>query len=450
MNIIHREQIETVWHPFVQMNKYKELPLIIVEGDGVKVKDETGKEYIDAISSLWNVSCGHGNPKIINKIIEQFRQIEFFSLFGYSNRPSIELAIKLKKLTKSRFNHFFFTNSGSEGIDTALKIVRQYHHNIGSGKHKIISLHRAYHGMTFGALSACGISSDTRKFQPLLDGFRQIYPAYCYRCYYQKENSTCDLYCVEQLIRMIEDEKADTVAGLICEPILGAGGILVPPNGYFQRIKEICNHYDLILIMDEVSTGFGRVGEVLGSDHWEITPDIFVGAKGITSGYLPLGVVGVNEKIYNAFLGELEEEKHLNHGFTSSGHPVCCQAASATLDYINDNNLIEQVRKKGKLFARMLSELNELSIVGDIRGLGMMWGLELVKDKQSKERIDKSKNINYMFYEIARRKGLLSYPTAGNVISFFPPLISTEEILQEIVDLIKQSLVLTEKYLSLA
>lgn len=436
VNKIDIENIDMVWHPYVQMKEYKQQFRLITEAEGIYVKDSLGRQYIDGISSLWNVCLGHKNKEVIDAITEQLNELEYFSLYGYSNKPSIELAQKISEFTGNYYKRFFFTNSGSEAVDTAIKIVRQYFKNKGEGKKtKIISLINSFHGVTFGAMSVGGIPVDSEKFQPVLEGFKKIPPPYCYRCDYKKVYPQCHLACAKELEEVILEEGPETIAAFVAEPILGAGGIIVPPDDYFIRVKEICDRYGVKLIFDEISTGFGRLGTALGCDHWKVRPDIFVGAKGISSGYVPLGVVGVTDEIYDMFYGDKENNLHLNHGFTTTGHPVCCKAGVATLNYIQKHNLIVEVKEKGEFFRKELEELKEVSIVEDIRGKGMMWGIE----------VSKKDEVASLVSEIAHRKGLITFITdASNVIALFPPFITTYEELIKIKNILKESLEMGE------
>ncbi|KAB3533473.1 aspartate aminotransferase family protein [Alkaliphilus pronyensis] len=428
------KDIDRVWHPYVQMEAYKEKPTMIVEADGIYVKDIRGKTYIDGISSLWNVCLGHNNKKVINSITEQLNSLQYFSLYGYTNQPSVELSLMISDITDNRYKRFFFTNSGSEAADSAIKIIRQYFKNKGeANRTKIVSLEKSFHGVTYGAISAGGIPIDSQQYKPVLSGFIKIPPPYCFRCYYNKKYPECNLACGNKLEEVIIQENPETVAAFMAEPILGAGGIIIPPKGYFTRLKEICDKYGVKLIIDEVSTGFGRLGTGLGIDNWNVKPQIFIGAKGISSGYLPLGVVGVEEDIYEAFLGD---KKQLNHGFTTSGHPVSCKAGIATLRVIKEENLIKKVKDKEVFFRKQLQQLMNISIVKDIRGMGLMWGIELI-DKY---------DVATLTYEIAKRKGLITFITdASNVIALFPPFITTEEQLVRIKEVMEASLKLAEE-----
>lgn len=425
-----KETVDMVWHPYTQMKYYKKKPILINEGEGIYVKDDTGKTYIDGISALWNVSLGHSNKEIIDEIVEQMNQLQHFSLIGFSNKPSIELALMISEITRGRYKHFFYTNSGSESIDTAIKIVRQYFKNKKERKRtKIISLIRSYHGATYGAMSAGGYAFDLEPYKPVLEGFIKIQPPHCNECPYKSKYPKCNLACANKLEEVIIEEGTDTVAAFLAEPILGSGGMIVPPDDYFQRIKSICNKYGVKLIIDEVATGFGRLGSGLGIDHWRVEPDIFCGAKGITSGYSPLGVVGVKDEIFESFLGD--RKVFFNHGFTTTGHPVSCKAGIATLRFIQKEDLIEKVKEKGHFFGEQLKLLKKNSIVKDVRGKGLMWGVELVDEFQLTE----------LTFEIAKRKGLITFITdASNVIALLPPFIATESELIRIREILQESI----------
>lgn len=433
-----KEAVDMVWHPYVQMRNYKRKPILITEGEGIYIKDDTGKEYIDGISSLWNVCLGHTNKEVIGEITKQMNRLQHFSLYGYSNQPSIELALMISEITEHRYKRFFYTNSGSEAIDTAIKIVRKYFRNKKESKRtKIVSLIGSFHGVTYGGMSAGGIASRSECYQPVLEGFIKIPPPHCYRCPYKSKYPECNLICANKLEEIIITEGADTIAAFLAEPIMGVGGIVVPPDEYFQAIKLICEKYGIKLIIDEVATGFGRLGTALGIEHWNVEPDIFCGAKGISSGYSPLGVVGVSDDIYEAFLSDSNDGKDsLNHGFTTTGHPVSCTAGVATLKFIKKENLFKQVKQKGDFFKKELEKLKEVSIVRDIRGKGLMWGIELVDGFELAD----------LTSEITKRKGLITLSTGDtSVVALFPPFITTEEELIRIREILQESLELAEE-----
>ena len=438
-----KKAVDMVWHPYVQMKNYRRNPTIITEGNGIYVKDDSGKTYIDGTSSLWNVCLGHSNKEVIGEITKQMDKLQYFPLYGYSNQPSIELAAMIKEITKGRYQHFFYTSSGSEAIDTAIKIIRHYFKNKKEARRtKIISLKNSFHGVTYGAMSAGGLAPERYEpYAPTLEGFIKIPPPYCFRCLDRKKDPVCTLKCAKRLEDVILAEGAETVAAFLAEPILGAGGVIVPPDDYFVTIKSICDKYGVKLIMDEVSTGFGRLGTPLGCDHWNVSPDIFCGAKGISSGYIPLGVVGVSDEIYEAFLDDSSNRWiQLNHGFTSTGHPVSCSAGLATLKFIKKENLIEKVKQKGEFFEKQLAMLKEFSIVRDIRGKGLMWGIELIDEFE----------MVPVTYQIARKKGLITFITgSANVLALFPPFITTEEEMIQIRKILQKSLELAEERMML-
>ena len=434
-----KEAVGMVWHPYAQMQHYKKNPLLITEGEGIYVKDDTGKTYIDGISSLWNVCLGHGNKEVIDEITEQMHKLSYFPLYGYSNKPSIELSQLISELTENRYQHFFYTTSGSEAIDTAIKIVRHYFKNKKEHQRtKIISLKNSFHGVTYGAMSASGLSSERYEpYAPILEGFIKIPPPYCYQCPYKSKHPECSLVCAKKLEEVILEEGKETVAAFLAEPILGAGGVIVPPDDYFKAIKSICDKYGIKLITDEVSTGFGRLGTALGINHWNVEADVFCGAKGISSGYIPLGVVGVSDEIFEAFLDDANDKWiKLNHGFTATGHPVACKAGVAVLNFIKKENLIEKVKQKGDFFGKQLEQLKEISIVKDIRGKGLMWGIELTDEFE----------MAPLTFQIARKKGLITFITgSSNVLALFPPFITTEVELIRIREILQESLVLAEE-----
>ena len=436
-----KDTVDMVWHPYTQMKNYKKSPFLITEGEGIYVKDDTGKTYIDGISSLWNVCLGHSNKEVIDAVTEQMNKLPYFPLYGYSNQPSIELAAMISEITQNRYQHFFYTNSGSEAIDTAIKIVRHYFKNKKEDKRtKIISLKCSFHGVTYGAMSAGGLAPERYEpYAPILEGFIKIPPPYCFRCPYKSKHPECGLICAKKLEEVILEEGANTIAAFLAEPILGAGGVIVPPDDYFVTIKSICDKYGIKLIMDEVSTGLGRLGTPLGSDHWNVNPDIFCSAKGISSGYIPLGVVGVSDEIFSAFSHDSEDTwLRLNHGFTSTGHPVSCSAGLATLKFIKKENLIEKVKQKGEFFGKQLEMLKEFSIVKDVRGKGLMWGIELTDEFHTTSAA----------FQIARKKGLIAFITgSGSVLALFPPFIITEEELIQIRKILQKSLELAQERL---
>ncbi|MFO8059216.1 MAG: aspartate aminotransferase family protein [Bacillota bacterium] len=423
-----------MWAPFTQMGDLGGVePLIIVEGEGSRVTDVEGREYIDGHGALWLANAGFGRREIIEAASEQLHQLSYFPSFaGMANSVAVELAERLATLTEREgMRRVFFSSGGSEAVETALKMVRQYWRLRGSGrKYKIISRRMAYHGVTMGALSATGITANRRLFEPLVPGFRHLEPPHCYRCPYGLEYPGCDLNCARELERTIEFEGADTVAAFIGEPVMGAGGVIVPPDGYWQEIERICRKYDVLIIADEVITGFGRTGEMFGVRNWDVKPDIMVTAKGLTSGYLPLGATLAREDIFKVCLGKYGEGREFRHGTTYSGHPAACAAGLANIDIIEDEGLVERARSNGQYLLERLEELRSLDVVGDVNGLGLLARVELAGDATGKGQ--------QVSREVMKRGVILR--ALGDVISFSPPLVIDRAEIDTVVDCLAEVL----------
>jgi adenosylmethionine-8-amino-7-oxononanoate aminotransferase len=438
------DEIEKVWHAWVQMSAFlKNRPTVIVEGDGVWVTDDLGNRYIDAISAIWNVNVGHRHPHVVRRITEQLERLEHFSLMGFGNGPSIELAARLTALYGGRWPHVFYTNSGSEANDTAIKIVRQYHRNRGeTGRYKVIGLETGYHGCTYGALSATGIPEDREAFGPMLPGFSHIAKPDCFRCPLGLKRESCGAACAELLSARIEDEGADSVAAFIFEPVMGSMGALVPHEDYFPRIREICDRHGVLMIADEVATGFGRTGTWLAMEHWGVWPDIVSLAKGLTAGYVPMGAVLVTGEIYREFLGSAESGRHFAHGFSTSGHPLACAAALGVMEVLEDEGLVERSAELGAYLLERLRELDEFPHVGNVQGLGLFCGFELLDDKATGTPMAPKRagaSAAELFCWMTARKGLITFPASENCVVVLPPFIFTEELVDRTVEVLKET-----------
>ncbi len=440
----YAHEVNYKWYPFTQMKDLDTRgPVVIVEGEGVYVKDDKGKTYIDGQGGLWNVNIGHRREEVIQAIIQQLQKLEYFSHFGgFGNQPSTALAMKLIEMTRPEgMGKVFFTNGGSEAVETALKIARQYWRLQGkAGKYKIIARRKAYHGVSLGGLSANGVTAYRKMFEPLVPGFRHISPPYCYRCELKMTYPGCGVACADTLQQMIDFEGKDTVAAFIAEPVMGAGGVIIPPKEYLPKVQEICRKNEILFIADEVITGFGRTGEMFAVRHGPIQPDILVVAKGINSGYIPLGATLVSDEIYNAFLGELKEGKDFKHGFTYSGHPVACAAGVANLAVLEKENLVENSRKMGAYLLEGLKSLEKHRIVGDVNGLGLLARVELVKDKTTREPFPFDQFIALRTAQKIMDHGVILRPLPGDVISFSPPLIIQREQIEQIVDAVDKGI----------
>lgn len=336
------------WGPYTSMKQMLDKgPLVIDRAEGVYVYDENGTKYLDGHAGLWLANVGYGRHEIIDAIAQQARKLAWFSSFGgMANRPSLDLAEKLVDVLKpDGMGSVFFSNDGSGAVETALKISRQYWKIRGRGqKVKLIGREHAYHGVTLGALSVAGITANRKMFEPLLEGVRHVPAPYLNHCAFHPGSNVCTEDCIHEVERLILFEDPTTVAAFIAEPVQAAGGVIIPPPDYLRKVRDICKKYDVLFIADEVVTGFGRLGEWTGSRHYGIKPDIMTFAKGITSGYIPLGATAVTPDILEAFLNYEADGPEFRHGNTYSGHPVACAAALATLEIYERDAIFDHVR----------------------------------------------------------------------------------------------------------
>lgn len=412
-------------------------PKIIYRGKGSKVFDVSGKEFIDATAGLWYCAIGHGREEIAEAVNEQILTLESYHSFNeFSNVPAIRLAEKVSSMVPVPNAKVFFTCSGSEANETIIRAVRFYWHVRGKdSKDIVITRNKAYHGVSTGAVMATRLPGFHEGFSPLLPGFDSIDTPYCYHCPWGKEYPGCNLECALALEQKINSLGAEKVAAFIAEPILGTGGVIVPPEGYYQKIREICDEHEVLFISDEVINGFGRTGDVMfGIEHWEgVIPDIVTLAKGITSGYLPLGAAVFSDEIFQA----LKSRDRFYHGFTYSGHPSVCQAGLKNVEIIERENLKERAATMGKRFRKGIEGLN-LAAVGEVRGKGLMIGVELVKDGETREKYEDP--LASRVVDIAYNEGLIMRPLAGDILQLSPPLVITEEEIDQAVAIIGQAI----------
>ena len=357
-------------------------PRIWVEGRGAILKDIDGVEVIDGLSGLWNVNVGHGRRELADAAMQQMNTLAYCSSYtGASNLPVIELAERLCQYAYPSINAFYFTSGGAESTESSIKTARFYWKVQGKPeKVKIISRKLGYHGTTMGAMSATGMPEYWQMFGPLVPNFVHIESPYPYRFEGGDAHTSPGVAAANLLEEAILREGPDTVAAFIAEPVQGAGGVIAPQDDYFGRIREICDQYEVLLISDEVITGFGRTGTWFGLEHWDIEPDIMQFAKGITSGYVPLGGIGVSDKV-KAAIDETPADKRWMHAYTYSGHPTCCAVALANLKIIEEESLVQQAAELGNRLHEGLHTLDEMDHVGNVRGIGLMAAVELVEDK---------------------------------------------------------------------
>jgi adenosylmethionine-8-amino-7-oxononanoate aminotransferase len=408
-----------------------------VRGEGARIYDADGKEYLDGLSGLWNVSVGHGRKELAQAAYDQMATLGYCSGYtGSSNPSAIELAERLATWTYPSINRFFFTSGGGESSDSSFKTARYYWRLKGKPeKTKVISRQWGYHGVTLAAMSATGIASYWPMFEPRVPGFIHIPSPYPYR-YQAPAGVSQGIAAANELEKAIQKEGPDTVAMFLAEPVQGAGGVIPPQDDYFPRIREICTKYQVLLVSDEVITGFARTGTKFGLEHWGVEPDMMQFAKGITSGYFPLGGIGISDEI--AKVMDAADPVWM-HAYTYSSHPVGCRVALANLDIIEREGLVEEAKRKGrKLLDGLRAALSNHPHVGDVRGLGMMCGVEIVKDKATKEEFPAGDKIGLKVHEEAQKRGLFSRHR-GDVYLLAPPLVTTDAELDRIVQILGES-----------
>ncbi|WP_339764494.1 aminotransferase class III-fold pyridoxal phosphate-dependent enzyme [uncultured Hoeflea sp.] len=431
---------DSILYPFANLGHLAENPPISIEGgDGVYITDSTGKRYIDGQAGLWNVNVGHGRREIKDAIKAQLDRISYYTIFGgTTNTASVELAELLCRLTEPEgMVRAFFSSGGSEAVEASFKLVRQYWRHVGAPrKTKIISLKRGYHGVTLGALSANGITSNREYFEPLLPGFIQVETPHLYRNPFTDSHEALGKLCAELLEREIQYQGPDTVAAFIAEPVQGAGGVIVPPENYWPLVRKICDKHNILFVADEVVTGFGRLGSMTGCRHWGVKPDIMNFAKGINSGYVPLGATMMNAKVSDAFVTDDTAQfspKAFHHGNTYSGHPLACAAAIANLKIIEDDNLAGNAGRVGAYFIERLKDVQSRhSIIGDVRGLGLMIGVELA-DPETNMPFALSLETGTRVSDYCKEKGVILRNLADTFI-ISPPFVLEEAHVDEMVD----------------
>ncbi len=404
-------------------------PLTLVKGKGAYVWDANGRKYLDGLASLWNVAVGHGRPEIARAIAAQTRQLSYApTLLGFSSEPAQQLATRIARMAPKGLTRVIFTSGGSEANETVIRLVRLYWRlRQRPDKIAIVALNRAYHGSTTGAASLTGLPYFQRYYEPLLPGVVRMARPYCYRCELGLRFPQCAIACADELQRIVEREGVDTIGAFIAEPVQGVGGVVIPPPGYFERIRAICDRFEILMVADEVITGFGRLGTRFGIERWKAVPDMLVFAKGVTSGYLPLGGVVLRESIYRTLV-EAGPDFALHHGFTYAGHPVVCAAALANLDIIERERLIARARALTPHFARRLRALARHPIVGEVRCAGLMGAIELVRDRATKEPLPAGLDVPGRIRNAVLARGVIVRASADAIVVCPPLIIRPPEI----------------------
>jgi adenosylmethionine-8-amino-7-oxononanoate aminotransferase len=418
-------------------------PLLVTKGEGAMLHLADGRQLIDGLAGLWNVNVGHGRGELADAAAAQMRQIAYASAYvGSTNEPAIRLGEKIVKHAYPNSSAVYYTTSGAETNESAFKTARYYWKVHGKpDKTKIISRWHAYHGVTLAAMSATGMAAYHKMFGPLVPGFLQVAPPYAYRW---QGNTECGIGAAEAVEKAILAEGPDTVAAVICEPIMGAGGVIVPPETYFPRLRQICDQYGVLLLADEVITGFGRTGRWFALGHWGVEPDIVSFAKGVTSGYLPLGGLILSKKVHEAILSAPADQRYM-HAATYSGHPVCCAVGLRNVEIIEEENLVERSAVMGKRLLAGLETLRDLPNVGEVRGLGLMCAVELVADKGSKApALGLAPKVTREIISrglLARARAGSADPPMGDTICLSPPLSTPNDILDRIPTILREAIV---------
>ncbi len=442
-----------LWHPFTQMQEWEQdTPLIIEKGKGSYLIDTEGRKYLDGTSSIWVNLHGHRHPRLDRALTGQLKQIAHSTFLGLSNPPAIRLARELIRLAPKGLRRVFYSDNGSTAVEVALKMAVQYWQQRApkaGPKQSFLHLKMAYHGDTVGAVSVGNIELFHARFKPLLFPTHQVDPPYCYRCPLNLTYPDCRMACLDPLEALLKTRHRE-LAAVILEPLVqAAAGMMVAPPGYLKRVRELCTQYHVLLIVDEVATGFGRTGKMFACQHEGVTPDLMAISKGLTGGYMPLAATLTTEEIYRAFLGRYDEWKTFFHGHSYTGNPLGCAVALANLDIFRREQTLSQVRKKSRLLARLLRPLADLEHVGDIRQCGFMVGIELVDDRQTKRPYPLELRIGHRVANACRIRGLLLRPL-GNIIALVPPLsINTQELTRMVAILNKAIRETTEENLAL-
>ena len=438
-NYLNKWDKKYIWHPFTQMKDYeKEEPIIIEEGKGSYIKDTDGKWYIDGVSSLWVNVHGHRKKELDEAVKKQLSKIAHSTLLGLGNTPSIELAKKLIELapkgSQNGLRKVFYSDSGSTAVEIALKMAFQYCQQTGQKKKtKFVSFVNAYHGDTVGSVSVGGVDLFHKIYKPLLFNTIKLNAPYCYRCHLGQNYPNCKLKCTNELENVLKKQNHQ-IAGLIIEPLIqGAAGMLTQPKGYLRKVRELCTKYNVVMIADEVATGFGRTGKMFACEHENVSPDIMCVAKSITGGYLPLAATLTSQKIYDGFLADYSEQKTFFHGHTYTGNPLACAVAIANLKLYEEEKLISKLQTKISFLHSELNRFNQLEHVGDVRRQGMMVGIELVKNKKTREEYDWKDKIGIRVINEARKYGVILRPL-GPVIVLMPPLSISKKELRTLLD----------------
>ncbi len=423
--------LESYWMPFTANRQFKAHPRLLVEAEGMYYRSADGHKILDGTAGLWCVNAGHCRKKIVEAVQRQVARMEYATAFQMGHPGAFELAARLAAMLPGNLDHVFFTNSGSEAVDTALKIALAYHRVRGEGaRQRLIGRERGYHGVGFGGISVGGIAKNRMHFGGLLTGVDHLPHTHSLEhAAFSRGQPEWGAHLADELERLVALHDASTIAAVIVEPVAGSAGVLVPPKGYLERLRESCDKYGILLIFDEVITGFGRLGTSFAAERFGIVPDIITVAKGITSGTVPMGAVFVTKDIYDAFMDAPENAVELFHGYTYSGHPVACAAGLATLDVYAEEGLFQRAGELSGYWEDAVHSLKGLPHIIDLRNLGLMAGIEL------EPRPDKPGARAFETFLKCYEDGVLIRTTA-DIIALSPPLIVEKAQIDQIFDTI--------------
>lgn len=436
--------LQYIWHPCSQMKDYETLPPIVIDhGKGVYLYDKNGKRYLDVVSSWWCNLLGHCNEKISARMKQQLDKLEHVIFANFTHEPAIQLCERLVQILPKGLCKFNFSDNGSAAIECALKMAFQYQYQTGHPeKKRFMALSEGYHGETIGALSVGGLDLYAEIYKPMLMDIVRVEAPDCYRCPYGECRDTCQCECFQQAEEALS-KYGQEIAAFIMEPLVqGSAGMRIYPPLYLKKLREACDRYGVLLIADEIATGFGRTGKLFACDHAGITPDILCMSKGLTGGYLPMAITVTTQEIYDAFYDDYNKGKAFMHSHTYSGNPLACSAALAVQDILEEEQILEHAAQRADyLHEQLMNALGDHPNVGEIRHIGLINGIELVADRKTKTPFPSEDRVGYQIYKRALQEGVIFRPL-GDVIYFNPPLIIKEEEINEAVAVCKK--VITE------
>lgn len=432
-------------HPLTDHSRLPETgPLVITRGEGCELVTEDGRRLIDGMAGLWSVNLGHDREDLVAAATEQMRALPYAATFGgVSSPPAIELAERLAGLAPAGLSGVFFVSGGSEANETAIKLARRHWVRRGQPQKSIVLAHdRGYHGLSGVTTTATRLAAYHPEFGVQAPDIVEVPAPYTYRCPagLPCEPESCPVCRGELLEERVEELGAERVAAVIVEPVFGSGGVIVPPRGYLQRLREVCDRQGVLLIVDEVITGFGRTGAWFGCDHEGVSPDMITFAKGVTSAYIPLGGVIVSDELWDDLRDPRRRPGYLMHGFTHSGHPVACAVALATIEAIEREGMLDRVRRMSEILAGLVAPLREHPEVGEVRQAGLMVGIELVCDKQARQRWPVEADRSRRAAAAARKAGLLTRGLLGDILCLAPPFTISEQLLERSVEILGASI----------